>query len=445
MALAILACAGGGKSNSQNEVSDGIKWSEKDVCAVIFLGYGQNFSALAESNQFKAFCTQYPSLQKMTKCTVETEGDEFYYIIPRYSNATVTLHEYRFDIENMEELVGKALYKGGAEPLLVRCNLSDIHPNTSVSITGGGQSVTFNPTSSLWGLEGVQCINTAEGYMEALPLAGFSMEYEYTGVYAGIHARVVNGKVSIQFDREEAIYVVGDEDFVPESNYVVTLAAGRCKGIFIGDVGQDFNPILCCQLEDGGIEILPLYDALRRSDFSTSGRLYGHQNVVSVSNEGVQFEGGEGGYVGLFSTDVKGMKKEIELCIWLDGSWEYFTETEQGEMCFLLELTSGWKISFKSGPPNSEAQEFFVGKFWVVEDKNIDDGFNLLCGYEMKEADRSEMTGEAPDPKLRTGTFRMQAPEYWADYLDVTCVKGLRFSPAAQGETTQFGRSRSKG
>ena len=437
LSLVAFACAGGGRSKAQNEIAAEITWGEKDVCAVVFLGYGKNFSDFADTESFKTLCARFPSLKKATKFTVETEGDELYYLIPRYSNTSLEVHEYRFDLESMVEALGRELYKGGDEPILLHCNFSDIHPNTSVTVTGKTESVTFHPMSSFGVQEGVQFVHLEQE--AALSMLGFSSEYGYKGVYAGILAKVNQSGVRLYFDREEAVYIMGDNDFIPEDSYVVELVEGACKGVFIGNVGQDFNPILCCLMEDGGIEILELYRALRDYDFSTSGRLHGHENIVSVSNEGVYGDEGEGGgYIVLFSHDAKGNKKEIELCPWLEKPWECLVETEDGVMCYLLEFTSDWKISYKSGFSNSEALEFFVGRFWLVEEQVIDGGVNSLFHYQMKEADRSEMTGEASDPRLRTGAFRIQVPEYWSDYIDLTHVNGLLFHPTGQGRTIRF-------
>ena len=432
LVLAVLSCAGGCKSKTGGAASDELKWNEMDVCALVFLGYGQNFTEFSRSENFQNVIQRFPSLKKATKFDVETEGDELYYLVPRYADVVVQLHEYHLDIENMEELVGKELYNGGATPLLIRCNVSDIHPNTQVTVTRNGESLTFSPMSSAWGREGLLFVSPDED-------GEWGAESLYEGVYAGIRATVTKGEVFIQFDREEAAHVVGDTDFTPEDNYPVILEGGRCKSVFIGDVGQDYNPVLCCLMEDGSVEILGLYNALRTYDFITSGSMYGHDNIVSVSNEGVHGDEGEGGgYIALFSHDAKGNKKEIELCPWLEGQWECLEETEDGVMCHLLEYTSDWKMSYRSGFVNSEALEFFVGKFWLVEEKLMGQGFNSLYHCQMKEADLSLMTGVAPNPALRTGAFRIQVPEYWSYYIDLSHINGLLFHPAGQGRTIRF-------
>ena len=57
----------------------------------------------------------------------------------------------------------------------------------------------------------------------------------------------------------------------------------------------------------------------------------------------------------------------------------------------------------------------------------------------MKEGDRSEMTGEAPDPKVRTGTFMAQKmTDDWFDGIKITCRKGLKFHPGGLWEEATF-------
>ena len=195
IALLLAACGGSGKSGKNSESAE-VKWQEGDLCAILFLGYGKDFSAIAETDNFKKFCEQYSSLREITKFTTETEGDEVYYIIPRYGDATVTVREYGFDIENMKETIGKELYRGNNSPALIRCNISDIHPNTSVTVTGNGSSVTFNPMSGIG--EG-ELQHIGESLSESLEMtlpALLSTECELEG----IRAKIENGKVFLHFD-----------------------------------------------------------------------------------------------------------------------------------------------------------------------------------------------------------------------------------------------------
>ena len=425
----LTACGGGGKTN-QKGASNEVEWEEGDLCALIFIGYNKDFSALAETDPFKGLGEKFPSLRKMTKFTVETEGDEVYYIIPRYKDATITVNEFRFDFDNMKEITGKELYRGGAEPVLIRCNISDIHPNTSVTVTGDGRKITFSPTSGAG--DDIQHIGSLPGGMEETLPTSLPLEYTYQGSQANIRAKVIGGKVSLIFDREEAASILNESDFTPENSYVVELAGGSCKGVFIGNLGGENYPILCCLLEDGGVEVLDIHYALNHFDFSTSGRLPEHDDVVSVISDGLLLDDEEM-YITLFAINSEGYKKEIMFCP-MAAEYTCYEEVKGETMCYILELTLDWKIVFKSGYPNSEAHEFSYGRFW--ETRVEDDVF--IYNYEMKEADRSLMTGEAPDPAVRTGSFKIQPIGEKFEYSKVTCVEGLKFHSGGYGKEAIF-------
>ena len=437
----LIACGGGSSSKAGAsgkalfEISDGVEWRQHDICAVIFIGYGNNFVLSSQTGNYAAFSKRFPSLRKTTKFTAETEGDEIYYIIPRYSDATVIINEYKIDFENdMKEIIGKNLYDGDAMPLLIRCNISDLHPNTTVTVTGNGKSVTFNPMNVSEERNDVQFISQDNESTGEAIREGFSSEYSYKGISASINAKVINGNVSVTYDLEEATSIFGEQEFMLEDKYIVEGMSGACKGIFIGDVGQDYNPVLCCLMEDGGIEVIELYEALRNYDFSTSGRLRGHDNIVSVSNEGVHFGDG-GGYATLFTLDVSGNKKEVEFNALLNGTWIHQVQDGDQLVRYIVYLSSDWKITYVCGFADSEALESFLGTCRIIEEK---DNF-IVYEYEMKEGDRSEMTGEAPDPEVKKGIFKVQKiSDDWFDGINITCLTGLSFHSGGLREKAAF-------
>ena len=432
--LLLSACGGSGKSD-QNKTLGEVKWEENDLCAVLFIGYSKDFSALAETEGFRAFCEQFPSLQKMTKFTVETEGDEVYYIIPRHRGASVIVHEYKFDIENMEEIVGKELYRGGAEPVLIRCNFSDIHPNTFITVTENDKSVTFNPMSSMGEREGVQFVflNETDPNVSA-PLLPAECEY------AGIRATIENGKVFLHFDLDKLQVADFYEVPYPIENrpYLVEGMSGACKGVLIGDVGQDAYPVLACLLEDGGLEIMDIYKAICDYDFRSSGRLREFENVITVVNEVVSYSDEGGGYIALFAVIAEGNKIEINLNP-INGAWVYQVEGEHGMERYILTLTKDWKIAFISGYADSEAIETYAGTCRMIRENYDNDKIFVEYEYEMKEVDRFEMTGKAPDPTIRTGRFKMQQiEEILSKGMGITCVEGLMFHPEKRGKEVIF-------
>jgi len=195
-------------------------------------------------------------------------------------------------------------------------------------------------------------------------------------------------------------------------------------------------------LEDGTVEVLALYDAIRTLDFRTSGRLPEHVNIVSVVNEGVSFDEEGGGYATLFTVDAGGYKKEIDFCM-QHGRYVYYSIPVTGDedaerMCYILTLTFDWKFSYMSGYTNSEAVEYFVGRCWKTAEQYAGNDYLVAYSYEVKEADRSEMTGVAPDKTVRAGAFKANLKGDRRQYLHVTCTKGLRFHPGNMGTEAIF-------
>jgi len=81
-----------------------------------------------------------------TERYVETDGGEIYLIVPADMNSTVTVTTQTMAEDGSELVQGEVIYSGGGEPVLLRCNESDIFPNTVVTITApDGSSYSCSP------------------------------------------------------------------------------------------------------------------------------------------------------------------------------------------------------------------------------------------------------------------------------------------------------------
>lgn len=118
---------------------------------VAFIGYVNSESTEADLRAYLAGSEtgkKYPFLSSAP--LVITEGQELYAIVPPNKKATITVYpssvtedgEYADDRSNLL-CIGEP-----GEPLLLRCNLSEIYSNVLISATDGG-AIDFHPSLSM--------------------------------------------------------------------------------------------------------------------------------------------------------------------------------------------------------------------------------------------------------------------------------------------------------
>lgn len=118
---------------------------------VAFIGYVNSESTEADLRAYLAGSEtgkKYPFLSSAP--LVITEGQELYAIVPPNKKATITVYpssvtedgEYADD-RNNPLCIGEP-----GEPLLLRCNLSEIYSNVLISATDGG-AIDFHPSLSM--------------------------------------------------------------------------------------------------------------------------------------------------------------------------------------------------------------------------------------------------------------------------------------------------------
>lgn len=120
--------------------------------AVAFIGYVDSESSEADLRAYVAGSEtgkEYPSLSSAPLCMAE--GQELYAIIPPNDKGTIIVYpsmitedgEYADDKSNPLH-VGEP-----GEPLLLRCNLSEIYSNVLIAATDGGGAIDFRPSLSM--------------------------------------------------------------------------------------------------------------------------------------------------------------------------------------------------------------------------------------------------------------------------------------------------------
>ena len=125
----------------------GISWRETDLCAA---GYAVTMLEFDQAlfEQGKAVYAELTS--EMEPAFINAGGCELYLVVPRYADSRVTLHSFNIDTLGPDEL----LYEGTG-PLWVLMNVSDIFPSAVITVEHGGQSVSFSPSISLRGDDGL--------------------------------------------------------------------------------------------------------------------------------------------------------------------------------------------------------------------------------------------------------------------------------------------------
>ena len=122
------------------------------VVAVAFIGYVDSESSEVDLRAYVAGSEtgkEYPSLSRAP--LYMAEGQELYAIIPPNDKGTIIVYpsmmtedgEYADDRSNPLH-VGEP-----GEPLLLRCNLSEIYSNVLIAATDGGGAILFRPSLSM--------------------------------------------------------------------------------------------------------------------------------------------------------------------------------------------------------------------------------------------------------------------------------------------------------
>ena len=176
--------------------AEGVRWNAGALCAVGFIGYGDPWWGIAP-DFLPLFMVHRDLWEKHDygTNTIQHLGEENFYILPRYADATVIIEAITTDGQVIEQV-----YSGGSDSVIIACNESDLYRNTLITVTGGGGSVSFSPSVSLMdgsvelpGGGGVQDITVPHNsYDEAGPALGVWDRY-------GVHPDMGDAMWSLEF------------------------------------------------------------------------------------------------------------------------------------------------------------------------------------------------------------------------------------------------------
>ncbi len=127
-------------SLGEQDTANPQKEEQELLYGITFLGY-EGSQAISEPFAY----ISYDDFMQMQ--SVAHEGDEYYLIVPTNPDITIEI----FDVDDNSN-AGNLLYSspiGAAVPVLLRCNLSDIHQNTIVQVNSNTLSISFSPMVDL--------------------------------------------------------------------------------------------------------------------------------------------------------------------------------------------------------------------------------------------------------------------------------------------------------
>lgn len=311
---ALVSCGNTGGKSTGDEFQS-INWRDNDAAAVICVGMYTNESDLRDSGLLDRYSKSY-GLENLE--TVQTKGDEWYIVIPRHSKATVKVNAVEID-ENCNLHKSMLLAERDGRPFLLRCNVSDLYCNVAISIEGkdGKPLVDYSPMISL-----------------------------------------KDGKAFVRLSR--------GIDECPEGEYEIEDMSGKCRGVFIGNIGQDINPIVCLAMENGGLEIFSLFSATQTGRFDSSGPLDGFKDIEAFKDSTVvDTVDGEfaGAYVTIFALDKNGDAKEIELTPSLNAEISFLQNNDDGKITeHKIVITQDWKITYSTSWFEGDPIEEYRGR-----------------------------------------------------------------------------------
>lgn len=129
--------------------------------------------------------------------------------------------------------------------------------------------------------------------------------------------------------------------------YEIKNINGDCKDIFIGDIGQNTNPILCILLYNNNVEVMSVQKSIDNAFLMSSGILKGLWDVESFENSGggaYEYDGKTMySYITIYGIDSGKHKTEVELfCRGIDSPYV----SADGKKILLLE---DYTLSYTDG------------------------------------------------------------------------------------------------
>lgn len=127
---------------------------QEELCGLALLGYQDGATVEDVRKLIEDKKEFYPFLGEITEDEIVLlAGGDIYCIVPVSETTSVQVKSVDYMKEDVSEeeavAAGELVYEGTGKPVILVCNVSDIVPNSHVTVTEGEKAIAFSPYISL--------------------------------------------------------------------------------------------------------------------------------------------------------------------------------------------------------------------------------------------------------------------------------------------------------
>lgn len=359
------------------------EWMEDDIVGIAYLGKHADITSLHADPNYPRFLVYYPGIEKLSAFDID-RGEELYLVIPAGDDIDISIHDYDKYGKISEDGVGKQLHHAKGASMLLRANPAGGDLNTLlIARKPNGETAQYVIQPAEEGRLELNLEHVQEGLMPTdLSLADLATPTQQADSFIGITARVENGGVIVNIDPAfPGLSNYLDTSLLKKRQYTVKGLAAPAESLYISDIGQDSNPVLCIINTNHDLEILDLFNAIRNDDWQSSGIL---QHDIH------HFAHRSASYMNIYAVDSQLQEREIELAHILLGG-EYHHQAQDGKR-HSLYLSPDWKIAYRVFDKSGKLLEEKRGHY--RETSHADDYQSATYRYEFADS-QGEFHGEA--------------------------------------------------
>ncbi len=371
---ALFSCKGGRTTTSS------IDWQPGEQFAVAFLGYYDSFGTFQTAPSYVGLTRTFPQLANAVQVEAGV-GREMYLVLPRNPETTVSVVENGpFDPDGQ----ARSFYsdRTGA-PILLHTNFYGTDSRI-VCKDASGATVSFVPqVDEMTGAlllppdGGVHDISLPipepmEGYL------AFDYGKDFDGRDLGVKIRLQAGKpVLTLYSAPLAVLGYDPEAFVlNEGENQFSGINGLCKGVFLGTIGQDYNPVACVVMENGDVKKCSIFYAMQHGEPELSSALPGFKDVTGFEEDGggaYELEDGQTAfeYRTIYALDARGGRNEIPQF----NDYGVFLARD-GAASIDVTLTPDWRFYLNRFTEDGSSNEVYIGSFAVMDRGVEEDKFS---------------------------------------------------------------------